>query len=360
MTAPSPLFDFDDATALIEADVDGILRSAALGGAQIRASVSVADEHLRDRLQGIHPRSVVLVGGNVRAGRAAEIVVALFSERCAVPLVAAPITPPWVGPLDVVVVAGDDAGDPTLVASIDRALRRSAEVVVDAPDEGPVRSVTAGRAVLLAPRVRVPTAYAFARHLAVFCTVLTSLEASRLGSTLPDLGSIADSVDAEAARDHPSNDVFENPAKALAARMLSRRVVIAGDSPATAVLARHSTDSLLQIAGVIAAPAALPDALVARDRLLDSTAASDTYDPLFHDEELDGPAPVAPVRVFVLSTDEDRPAARRRAAALPDMELVSVVGEFEAREVPPALEQVAVLTVRLEMAAAYLRLVGGR
>ncbi len=90
MTAPSPLFDFDDASALIEADVDGILRSAALGGAQIRASVSAADEFLRDRLQGIHPRSVVLVAGGARAGRAAELVVALLSDRCAVPLVAAP------------------------------------------------------------------------------------------------------------------------------------------------------------------------------------------------------------------------------------------------------------------------------
>ncbi|NLU60849.1 tobH protein [Rhodococcus sp. HNM0563] len=360
MTAPSPLFDFDDASALIEADVDGILRSAALGGAQIRASVAAAEEGVRDRLHGVHPRSVVLVGGDVRAGRAAELVVALFSDRCAVPLVAAPATPPWVGPLDIVVVAGDDAGDPALAASIDGALRRSAEVVVDAPDEGPVRSVAAGRALVLAPRVHVPTAYAFTRHLAVFCAVLDSLEASRLGSALPDLGRIADSVDAESARDHPSNEVFENPAKSLATRMLSRRVVIAGDSQTTAVLARHATDSLLMVAGVIATPAALPDALVARNRLLDSSAGPDAYDPFFHDEELDGPAPAAPVRVFVLSTDEDRPAARRRAAALPDMELVSVVGEFEAREVPSALEQVAVLTARLELAVAYLRLAGGR
>jgi len=361
VTAPPPLFDFDDASAVVAADVDGVLRAAALGGAQIRATAAAVDEGLLDRLDGLHPRSIVLVGGDARSARAAELTVALFAGMCAVPLVSAPVTPGWVGPLDVVVVAGDDAGDPVLARSVDAALRRSAEVVVDVPDEGPVRAVAAGRAMMLAPRVWVPVTYALARHIAVFVAVLAAVDACRIAASVPALDALADAVDAEATLDHPSHEVFHNPAKSLAVRMQSRRVVLTGDTPATTVLARHGAEVLLQGAGVIAAAASLPDVLIARDRLLvtETTSGAD-FDPFFHDEELDGPAPVAPARVFVFSTDDDRPAARRRAAALPDMELVSVVGESESRVVPPVLEQVAVLTVRLEMAAAYLRLAGGR
>lgn len=361
MTAPSPLFDFDDASSLLAADVDGILRSAALGGAQIRAVASAADEQVLDRLVGVRPRSVVFVGTDARSSRAAELVVALFAERATAPLVCAPTTPPWVGALDVVVVAGNDAGDPQLTLSIDAALRRSAEVVVVAPDEGPVRAVSAGRALLLAPRVYVPTRYVLAHHVAAFCAVLSAMGEALRAGTAPGLAALADAVDAEAVRNHPSNEVFHNPAKSLAVRMLSRRVIVTGDSAATVVLARHASESLLQGAGVVSSAAALADVLVARDRLIAvASATGEQYDPLFHDEELDGPAPVAPARVFVLSTDTDRPAAQRRTAALPDVELVSVVGEFESDTVPPVLEQIAVLMVRIEMAAAYLRLAGGR
>ena len=178
-------------------------------------------------------------------------------------------TPPWVGPLDVVVVAGDDAGDPGLAESVDAAVRRGAEVVVAAPDEGPLRAVTAGRAVLLPPRVQVPTRYALARHVAVFYAVLAVMrDVLRRDAAEVDLARLADAVDQEALRDHPSNEVFHNPAKSLAVRMQSRRVILAGDRPATVALARHASESLLQSAGVVASAASLSDVLVARDRLL--------------------------------------------------------------------------------------------
>ncbi|MCD2096892.1 tobH protein [Rhodococcus rhodochrous] len=361
MTAPSPLFDFDDAGGVLAADVDGILRSAALGGAQIRAVAAAVDEGLLGRLTDMHPRSVVFVGTDARARSAAELVVAMFGGQAGVPLVSAPATPPWVGALDVVVVSGNDAGDPELARSIDAGLRRNAEVVVDAPDEGPVRAVSAGRAMSLPPRVRVQTRYVLARHVAVFCAVLGVLQRAVRITGVPPLAEVADTADEEAARNHPSNEVFHNPAKSLAVRMQSRRVVFAGDSAVTTVLARHASESLLQEAGVVAGAAALSDVLVARDRLTNVvTASGENYDPFFHDEELDGPAPIAPARVFVVSTDPDRSAAQRRTAALPDVELMSVIGEFESSTVPTVLEQVAVLTVRTEMAAAYLGLAGGR
>ncbi len=155
MTAPSSLLDLDDVDALLAADVDGTLRFAALGGAQIRATAAAVHENALARLHGMQPRSVVLVSGEGSASRAAELTQAAVGSRIGVPVLGAVGTPPWVGPLDVVVVAGDDAGDPRLVESVDSALRRGAEVVVVAPDEGPMRAAGAGRALLLPPRVAV-------------------------------------------------------------------------------------------------------------------------------------------------------------------------------------------------------------
>ena len=53
--------------------------------------------------------------------------------RLDVPLVAAPSLPGWIGPLDVVVIVGDDAGDMALADAASRAHRRHAEFVVVAP-----------------------------------------------------------------------------------------------------------------------------------------------------------------------------------------------------------------------------------
>ena len=63
MTTVSPVLDLDDADALIVADSDGALRSAALAGAQVRASAASFDDVVGDRLRDLRPRSVVFVSG---------------------------------------------------------------------------------------------------------------------------------------------------------------------------------------------------------------------------------------------------------------------------------------------------------
>ena len=62
---------------------------------------------------------------------------AAFGGSAGEPMVVAAESPPWIGPLDVLVVAGDDPGDPTLVTAAATAVRRRARVVVAAPYEGP-------------------------------------------------------------------------------------------------------------------------------------------------------------------------------------------------------------------------------
>ncbi|QCQ92002.1 tobH protein [Rhodococcus sp. SGAir0479] len=375
MTAPSSLLDLDDVDALLAADVEGSLRFAALGGAQIRATQAAVDEGELARLHGLQPRSVVLVTGVGAAARAADLLIATVGGRIGIPLVETTVTPLWVGPLDVVVVAGDDAGDPRLVESVDRALRRGAEVVVAAPDEGPLRAAGAGRAHALPPRVTVPDHNALLRYLAAFLAVLVAIESGRAGAAAyPDLGRLADALDDEALRDHPRNEVFHNPAKSLAARMQGRRVVLAGATRATTHLARHAGDVLLRTGAAVAAAADLAEVIAGVPRFAAATPLSADYDPFFHDEQLDGPAPGMPLRVFVLASDADRPLAERRAAVLADADVV-VAASVQAGPPGPAgpvdpaqptpvgavgeIEQTAVLVCRLEMSAAYLRLIGG-
>uniref|UniRef100_UPI00082C1916 tobH protein n=1 Tax=Nocardia lijiangensis TaxID=299618 RepID=UPI00082C1916 len=261
------------------------------------------------------------------------------------------------------------------------------EVVVAAPHEGPLRAAAAGRAALLEPRVPVLDHNRLLRFLAAGMAVLRIVDPVRTGAAVPDLTELADVLDAEALRDGPHNEVFHNPAKTLAARMQQRGIVLAGDSPAAAELAEHGAEVLLQAAGRVATAADLAEAVAANPRLIEAAGESAPgFDPLFHDEELDGPAPVERIRVFVLSADRDQAAARRRVAVfggggsgLVDADLVSAdVDLLQNSLTDPAapaparteesgapgrgteLEQLAVLALRLEMAAAYLRLIGSR
>ncbi|MCX5044536.1 tobH protein [Aldersonia sp. NBC_00410] len=369
MTAFSVL-DLDDAASLQAADTDGRLRAAALGGAQVRSVAAAVREDALARLAGLQPRTLLFVTAPGRATRAAALVIAALGDGAGLPIVQVAATPRWVGPLDVVVVAGDDAGDPRLVDSVAQALRRGAEVVVAAPDEGPLRAAGAGRAIVLPPRMQVLDHHAMLRYLAVCIAVLAAVDRTASGRAVPDLDRLADLLDAEAIRDHPTNEVFHNPAKSLAARMQNRRVVLAGDGPASSEVARHGAEVLLREAGTAASAANLPDAVATAEFGHAKSHAGPGYDPFFHDEQIDGPALQSPLRVFVLSTEANRRAVELRFAALSDAELVTA----EPEEAPEAagdapggagpgpgrvIEQLAVLAVRLEMAAAYLRLISG-
>ncbi|MFE3001577.1 tobH protein [Nocardia sp. NPDC059246] len=382
MIAGTPVIDLDDVASLEAADAGGVLRSAASGGAQVRATAAALSEDALTRLTDLRPRSLVLVSGSGRAARAASLLIAALGDRTSMPLVPATSIPPWVGPLDVVLVAGDDAGDPRLAEAMDRALRRGAEVVVAAPDEGPIRAAAAGRATILAPRVRVLDHNRMLRYLAAGLAVLTTIDPHRIGPLVPELNALADLLDEEALRDGPQHEAFHNPAKTLATRMQQRkRLVLAGDSGAATVLAEHGAEVLLATAGHTATAVTLSEAVAAHGRLVAAAGvAAPGFDPLFHDEQLDGPAPVEQVRVFVVSADPDEVKVRRRLAVfgsdagLVDTDLITVdtevataatVAAEAAGQTAPAvqggeLEKLAVLALRLEMAAAYLRLLGSR
>ena len=78
VTAPSAYVDLDDADAVMAADSHGALHSAALAGAQIRASAAAVREGALSALEGMRPRSVVFVAASGPARRAAELVTSIF------------------------------------------------------------------------------------------------------------------------------------------------------------------------------------------------------------------------------------------------------------------------------------------
>ena len=274
------------------------------------------------------------------------------------PIVVGAEAPPWIGALDVLIVAGDDPGDPALVAAAATAVHRGARVVVVAPYEGPLRDATAGRAAVLEPRLRVPDDFGLIRYLAAGLAVLHVVDPG----LRMDLAALADELDAEALRNSAARELFTNPAKSLADRMSGRTVVLAGDCAATLALARHGAAIMLRIGHRAVAAVGLGDAIVALRSGLGAQSEADREAALFHDDEIDGPLPQR-ARTVVLTLDAERAVVAARVAGLDDVDIVGAEDVPDVADSPvlPGRpeQQLAMLAVRLEMAATYLRLVQG-
>lgn len=354
--------DLDDVDGLHGADREGLLRAAAMAGAQVRATAAALMEGELESLRSDGaPRTVIWVAGRGNAETAGSLLASGWGASVAAPIVVAAEVPPWIGPLDVLVVAGDDPGDPALVNAAATGVRRGARVAVVAPYEGPLRDVAAGRAAVLAPRMWVPDDFGFVRYLAAGLATLAVVDPTMH----VDLEALADELDAEALRNSANRELFTNPAKTLAERMSDRDVVLAGDSAATLTLARHCAAILLRIAQRVVASVGFVDALA---MLRAGASVADRERSIFHDEEFDGPLPRR-MRTLVLTTDAERSFVAARAADMDDIDVISAqdVPELpEAAAVPDAStaagsleQQLAMLAVRLEMTAVYLKLVRG-
>ncbi|CAN5556701.1 hypothetical protein BH10ACT9_BH10ACT9_54100 [soil metagenome] len=367
MSATRATIDLDDSDGLIGADREGLLRAASMAGAQVRATASAVDEGALDSVRtGQRPRSVIWVSGRGAAEAAGAVLSAVLTASAAEPIVIASEVPPWIGPLDVLVVAGDDPADPVLVGAAATGVRRGARVIIAAPYQGPLRDATAGRVAVLEPRLWVRDEFGLCRYLALGLATLQAVETGAAALQM-DLAVLADELDAEALRNSAGREVFTNAAKSMADRMAGRSVVLTGDNAATLALARHLSIVLLRIAHQAAAATGLADAVVAlRDGMgTESSSTPGNFDSLFHDEELDGPLPVRP-RVLALTLAAERPVVLARVAGVGDVDVVGTEDIPDAAGLPAAPadagrpeQQLAVLAVRLEMAAVYMRLARG-
>ncbi|WP_078279964.1 TobH protein [Mycobacteroides franklinii] len=347
--------DLDDAEGLLAADRDGALQAASMAGSQVRAvGTAIAEGALEPLRSEDRSRAVVWVSGRGTAATAGAILAGALADTVSLPFVTATRAPVWVGPLDVMVIAGDDAGDPALSAAVSVGTRRGARVVIAAPDEGPLADSGAGRAISLAPRLRVPDTFSLAHNLTVGAAVLGALDRA----ITPDVMTIADEIDGEVSRNTVGREVFTNAAKTIASRLTGGPAVLCGDRSVTVALAGHAAATLLRLTQRTVTACGLPQAVAAMRDAWSGRSSSESS--LFHDEFIDGPRNDGPPRILALATDTDFQSVAARIEGIDEAELVSTtdLGQEAAR--PSELAQLLMLSTRFEMASVYARLGGGR
>lgn len=350
--------DLDDADALRAGDATGALLHASMGGAQFRAVATAIDYGVLRPIEGVRPRAVVWIGGRSTRVRDAAGVVGALAEvvggPSAPPLVVAHSLPAWVGALDVVLVSGDDAGDPGLAAAIDAASGRGAAVVVDVPREGPVAESGRGRAIWLEPLPYLPPHRGFLRHVAAGMGVLTALGVRGL-----DVAVAADAVDTELESLGPDLATPVNPAKLLATSVAGTGPLVwVHADPVSAAVADRAVAAFCDV-GRVTASSSVTDAVRAQAERFQGRPPVDPMAGLFHDEELDGPLGNLPVSHLGMVLGADEELVRLAAGPLADVEWITDRGRDTVGDSPaPMSGKVAAFMARTELSAAYL-LVGG-
>lgn len=351
-----------DPGELATRDTTGVLRAAATAGAQVRSAVHAAGEAGLDRLAGHRPRALVLLRRPGVSGAVADLVAALLGDRCPVPVVLTDRTPGWIGPLDVVVAHTADPADPVLAGSVELASRRGAEVVLSAPDAGPVARAGAGRVHLVEQRIPLPEGLGFAQALTVALVAVTELElltpALRGPGGSTSLEALADALDAESERDQPGNEPFVNPAKTMALRLAEHVPLLWGADPAATAVAAHGATALAAHAGVVAHAGDLGEASVLAGLRVAVDLAergADVFRDPFDDPE---PAPAVPRLVLLGTAEEDPQQVSRRLLGRewPNADVAHPVEEIPRGTPDAALLRAGVLALRCDIAGVYLGL----
>ncbi|MGH3911714.1 MAG: SIS domain-containing protein [Pseudonocardiaceae bacterium] len=356
----------DDPERLEETDTGGLLRAAATAGAQVRSTVTAAQEAGLARLDGERPRALVLLTRPGAAPAAAPLLLALLGPSCPVPVVTARSVPMWVGALDIVLASTADPGDRELAEGLGRAVRRGAQVVLTAPADGPVAAAAAGRSVMLVPRIEVPPGLALPRTLSAGLLLM-----STLGLLPIDPEILAGELDREAERDHVAHESFVNPAKSLALRLAERIPLLWGTDPVATAVAGHAAGALAAHAGVVAHAAGFHEAATLPALWQEAAARAGGQNDVFHDPYEESPygsgaTPVRPVLLGALcdsdgevgngaGRESDRAAATE---AMPGADVVTADEELMVRQGEPGASacSAAVLALRFDLAALYLGL----
>jgi hypothetical protein len=210
------------------------LEQLARAGARLRYQRADDVAIVAAGLDGVRPRSVVVIGAEARLIRA------VAESFCPVPLVTWQSSglPNWAGPLDLIIVlAGSDS---RLLPSCLEALRRGALLLVVAPAESAILDEF-GPASALLTREDDP----FVAALLV-CKVLDQLG---LGPAL-DLGELADALDQVAEVCGPRHSLADNPAKNLACALADTVPLLWGGSVLAARASRRVAEAVREATGL--------------------------------------------------------------------------------------------------------------
>mgnify|MGYP002717557684 FL=1 len=230
--------------------MSGISREEALffdvahEGAQIRA-VGQAAQSLA-ALTGLQPRSVVVLATDSIAAAAARALCD-FASPLEMPVVVADVLPAYVGPLDVVVVVGDNAGRDEDLRALITASDRGAETILAGPAQGPLLD-DAPQATTVIPALPAVAGTSALRTCAVVGAVLAVLRRPA-AEVAERFDAIASEVDVELEATSPHRDAAVNPARALCGHADGGRVLHTGFGRAGSAVAGLAAALLRRAAG---------------------------------------------------------------------------------------------------------------
>ncbi|MCL2736210.1 MAG: hypothetical protein FWD75_06215 [Propionibacteriaceae bacterium] len=221
----------DDATVL--RDRGERLRALALTGARLRGEHTDEMSAVVAPLEGVRPRSVLVMGAEARLIRA------VLEPSCPVPCVAWPMTtlPAWAGPLDMVVILA--GADDRLLAACREALKRGSLLFVVAPRESVIHDQAGAMAMLMTHEDDPFVAAVLA---------LKVLDRLGLGPAI-DLDQVADVLDLVADECGPRHGLEANPAKNLACALADAVPLVWGGSTLAARASRRVAEALRETTG---------------------------------------------------------------------------------------------------------------
>ena len=265
-------------------------------GAQIRAVGQAA--HSLSGLTGLRPRSVVVLPTDYVAAAAARAVVTLVGEL-EVPVVIAEVLPAYVGPLDVVVVVGDNAGHDEALRGLITAARRGAETILAGPASGPLLD-DAPKATTVIPALPTTAGASPLRAAAVLGAVLALLR-QPADVVAERFELLAAEVDAELETASPQRDAATNPARQLRAHADGVRIAHTGfgrggNAVAGLAAALWSTHGILS---TMVEAEEFPQAIERAQQANQARAADD----IFYDPYLDGPPKLVGLTTVVWSCE---------------------------------------------------------
>lgn len=251
----------DDPDELLRKDSRQTLRALATSGAQVRESVTLAQEAGIDRLTGQErPRSVLVaaLGGSALV---ADVLELLAEPGSPVPVQARrnlPL-PGWVGPLDLVVAVSLSGRAPGPLAVAAEAARRGASLLTVGAEDSPLAEVTHR-----ARGVHVGVGRGRTNSRTALWSLLTPvlLGGDALGlchSPERVMAQVADRLDEQAEALRPSSETFVNPAKLMAAQLAETVPVVLGEGPLGGVAAARASSMLARTARIPAPFGELPD-----------------------------------------------------------------------------------------------------
>lgn len=343
----------DDAALLTEGDPEGMLRSVASSGAQVRASHRAALEAGVSRLTaGDRPRAIVIagVGGSAIAG---DMLAAVCGGGVPIPIVTIRSyqLPGWIGAADLMIaVSCSGATDETRALALE-AVRRGCRLITVGREGSPLAAIAEQASGLRVPVVPVEGAVRLPR--ANLWGLLMPLVAIASAYGLVEVGpdvveATAKRLEDVAHRCRPSSEAFINPGKTMALDVAGSIPMIWGSSPVATSAAYRLACQLHENAKYPAMWGEIPEANHNQVVAFDGPLAQ---------RDIFGDEPSLALRLFVLRDLEEHPqVSKRRAMSVRLAQDRGVpVSEITAEGAHP-LERLASLVGLADYASVYLAL----